>query len=247
MPGYVLDERDRGLWDMGNNSRTCERFTFNFMEDAFFCSNCPNFSSTTSVWLCVFHTSLFQTIVNAKCSKNLRFSLNELSLGYPTGFPVINNLIGMICIMVSRCSWCSNSNWFNFVASTGLVVTAVLLFFYLIHIVERLKFVPWLAIELLYCATWTLFYMIAALVVAVKGGRDDAWAAAGFFGFVGAILYASDCYTKYKSWRDGIPAQGCWRSGTSAAIPTFRRKLEGDNKKYRCWVHVTISCSYKVK
>ncbi|GFR31849.1 CKLF-like MARVEL transmembrane domain-containing protein 4 [Trichonephila clavata] len=92
---------------------------------------------------------------------------------------IVNNIIGMICIMVSGCSWCSNSNWFNFVASTGLTVTGLLLLCYLVHIIERLKFVPWLAIELLYCATWTLFYMIAALVVAVKGGRDDAWAAAG--------------------------------------------------------------------
>lgn len=120
----------------------------------------------------------------------------------------VNNIIGMICIMASSCSWCSNSNWFNFVASTGLTVTLLLLLFYFFHIIEKLKFIPWLAIELLYCATWTLFYMIAALVVAVKGGRDDAWAAAGFFGFVGAILYAADCYTKYKSWKDGIPAQG---------------------------------------
>ncbi|GBM83364.1 hypothetical protein AVEN_73150-1 [Araneus ventricosus] len=142
----------------------------------------------------------------------------------------------MICILVSKCSYCSNSNWFNFVASTGLTVTGLLLVLYLTHIVEKLKFFPWLAVELLYSATWTLFYiiavdvvikefceflqellysatwtlfyMIAALVVAVKGGRDDAWAAAGFFGFVGAILYAADCYTKYKSWRDGVPAQG---------------------------------------
>ncbi|XP_042908382.1 CKLF-like MARVEL transmembrane domain-containing protein 7 [Parasteatoda tepidariorum] len=121
---------------------------------------------------------------------------------------IVNNIIGMICIMASGCSWCSNSNWFNFVASTGLTVTFVLLVFYFFHIIEKLKFVPWLAIELLYAATWTLFYMIAALVVAVKGGRDDAWAAAGFFGFAGAILYAADCYTKYKYWKDGIPAQG---------------------------------------
>ncbi|XP_054722540.1 MARVEL domain-containing protein 1-like [Uloborus diversus] len=131
----------------------------------------------------------------------------------------VNNVVGMICIMASSCSWCSNSNWFNFVASTGLTVTLLLLLLYFFHLVERLKFVPWLAIELLYGATWTLFYMIAALVVAVKGGRDDAWAAAGFFGFVGAILYAADCYNKYKSWRDGVPAQGEKQLGAMGMPP----------------------------
>ncbi|XP_035214504.1 MARVEL domain-containing protein 1-like [Stegodyphus dumicola] len=145
-----------------------------------------------------------------KPSISLRFdpSYVRTTSGMLKVLEVVNNIIGMICIMVSSCSWCSNSNWFNFVASTGLTVTLLLLVFYFFHIIEKLKFVPWLAIELLYGATWTLFYMIAALVVAVKGGRDDAWAAAGFFGFVGAILYAADCYNKYKCWRDGIPAQG---------------------------------------
>ncbi|GFU64035.1 CKLF-like MARVEL transmembrane domain-containing protein 4 [Trichonephila clavipes] len=110
----------------------------------------------------------------------------------------VNNIIGMICIMVSGCSWCSNSNWFNFVASTGLTVTGLLLLCYLVHIIERLKFVPWLAIELLYCATWTLFYMIAALVVAVKGGRDDAWAAAGESDF--KWLLVSLVRAVWESW-----------------------------------------------
>lgn len=141
---------------------------------------------------------------------NVRFDASYVKT-FPGALKVaecVNNVVGMICIMASSCSWCSNSNWFNFVASTGLTVTLLLLVFYFFHIIEKLKFIPWLAIELLYAATWTLFYMIAALVVAVKGGRDDAWAAAGFFGFVGAILYAADCYTKYKYWKDGIPAQG---------------------------------------
>lgn len=121
---------------------------------------------------------------------------------------VVNSVIGMLCIIASQCNYCSASNWFNFVASTSFFVTLIMLFLYLYHIIEKLRFIPWLKAEFGYCAVWTLFYAIAAIIMAVKGTQDDAWAAAAFFGFVGTGLYGFDAFLKFKGWRRGDSAQG---------------------------------------
>ncbi|XP_076331326.1 CKLF-like MARVEL transmembrane domain-containing protein 8 [Tachypleus tridentatus] len=121
---------------------------------------------------------------------------------------IVFDLLGFICVEVSRCSTCSPSSWFAFVAMTGFWITLILLVFYLFHVIEKMSFIPWIRLELAYCGIWTVLSFIAALVVSVKGTQDDAWAAAGFFGFLTMFLYGADTYYKYKAWKRGDPAQG---------------------------------------
>ncbi|XP_067120998.1 proteolipid protein 2-like [Centruroides vittatus] len=121
---------------------------------------------------------------------------------------VVNNVVGLLCIIASQCHYCSASNWFNFVASTSFFVTLILLVLYFYHIIEKLRFIPWLKAEFGYCAVWTLFYAIAAIIMSVKGSQDDAWAAAAFFGFVGTGLYGADAFLKFKALQRGDSAQG---------------------------------------
>lgn len=73
------------------------------------------------------------------------------------------NLLGFICIEASGTfSYHSRGSWFNFVAMTGFWFTGILLIFYLFHIIEKFYKLPWLKIEFVFCALWTLFYLIAA-------------------------------------------------------------------------------------
>ncbi|GIY21662.1 hypothetical protein CDAR_124491 [Caerostris darwini] len=52
---HVQEAKDDGLKDMGflgNNSYTCGRISYHYLEDAFFCSSCPSCLFTTASRLC---------------------------------------------------------------------------------------------------------------------------------------------------------------------------------------------------
>ncbi|XP_013787640.1 MARVEL domain-containing protein 1-like [Limulus polyphemus] len=156
------------------------------------------------------HTSTTVTSSTTKVSPIIRFDKSYIRTvpGILKVVQVVINLIGFICAQVALCSLCSESNWFSFVSMTAFWVTLILLIFYLFHVIEKTHIIPWLLVELVYCGVWTIFYLIAALVVSVNGRYDNAWAAAGFFGFVAMLLYGTDTFLKYKAWRTGEIAQG---------------------------------------
>ncbi|OXA64018.1 CKLF-like MARVEL transmembrane domain-containing protein 4 [Folsomia candida] len=77
-----------------------------------------------------------------------------------------------------------NANWFAFVAFGGLLITLILFLLFLFHLVEKLHFLPWLLIELVYCGIWTFFYFTAATAVASMGHIENPFAAAAFFGYL---------------------------------------------------------------
>ncbi|KAF7269409.1 CKLF-like MARVEL transmembrane domain-containing protein 4 [Rhynchophorus ferrugineus] len=127
--------------------------------------------------------------------------------GYLKIAQIIVNLLGFICIEASGyLSYHSRGSWFNFVAMTAFWVTAILLAFYLFHVVERFYRVPWLKFEFGYCALWTLFYLIAACLAV--SFSNEAYIAAGFFGFCGMTLYAFDAFLKFQGVKTGQLAQG---------------------------------------
>lgn len=73
------------------------------------------------------------------------------------------NLLGFICIEASGVfAYHSRGSWFNFVSMTGFWFTGILLLFYLFHIIEKFYKVPWLKIEFIFCALWSVLYLIAA-------------------------------------------------------------------------------------
>lgn len=55
----------------------------------------------------------------------------------------VNALIGFICAEMASEKFGGASNWFGFVAMTGFWVTLILLVFYMLHLLEKLLFIPW--------------------------------------------------------------------------------------------------------
>ncbi|KAJ8948398.1 hypothetical protein NQ318_009906, partial [Aromia moschata] len=102
------------------------------------------------------------------------------------------DLIGLCLIQASGVySKLSRSEYFSFVSATGMSITCILLFFYLYHIIEKtVPKIPWLKIELGYCALWTLLSLIAAfLTVGLVNGYLNI---AGYFAFAATAVYGLD-------------------------------------------------------
>jgi uncharacterized membrane protein len=89
---------------------------------------------------------------------------------------------------------------------TGFWFTGLLLLFYIFHVIERFFRIPWITIELIFCALWTVLYFIASVLVAVVS--SSAMTAAGFFGFCAMVAYGYDSWLKFVAYRNGDIAQG---------------------------------------
>ena len=116
------------------------------------------------------------------------------------------NLIGFICIEVSKFSHHSRGEFFNFVAMSGFWFSGLMLIFYIFHVVEKFFRIPWLKIEFGFYALWTLLYLIASCLAVFFG--TSAYTAAGFFGFLAMVVYGYDAFLKYGLIRAGAIAQG---------------------------------------
>lgn len=119
---------------------------------------------------------------------------------------IVLNLIGFICIEVSKHSHHSRGEYFNFVAMCGFWFSGLMLIFYTFHVVEKFFRIPWLKIELGFYGIWVLMYLIASCLAVTFG--TGAYTAAGFFGFLAMIIYAYDAFLKYQLVRAGAIAQG---------------------------------------
>jgi hypothetical protein len=100
------------------------------------------------------------------------------------------------------------AEWTDFVTMTAFWVSGILLILYLLHVIEKFHVIPWMMIEMIFCCLWSFFFFTAALDLAIKAPRVDAFGAASFFGFAAMILYGFDGYLKFKGWRAGQLAQG---------------------------------------
>lgn len=119
---------------------------------------------------------------------------------------IVLNLIGFICIEASKYSHLSRGEYFNFVAMCGFWFSGLMLIFYIFHVVEKFFKIPWLKIEFVFYALWTLLYLIAAILAVTF--NSGAYTAAGFFGFLAMVVYGYDAFLKYQLIRSGAIAQG---------------------------------------
>lgn len=119
---------------------------------------------------------------------------------------IVLNLIGFICIEVSYFSHLSRGSFFNTVAMIGFWFSGIMLVFYLFHVCEKFHKIPWLKIEMYFCAAWTLLYMLASSLAAAA--NVEAFQAAAFFGYCAMIAYGYDAFLKYKAVSAGEIAQG---------------------------------------
>lgn len=156
------------------------------------------------------HTTTTVTTTTTTTQPSIRFDPSYIRTlpGLLKAVQVALNLLGFICITVSRYSNHSRGGWFNTVAMIGFWFTGILLVLYLFHIVEKFFKMPWLKIECIFCVTWTVFYLLAASLAADFARVSEAFAVAAFFGFCAMIAYGYDAWLKYNAVRSGALAQG---------------------------------------
>ena len=94
---------------------------------------------------------------------------------------------------------------------TAFWVTGILLIMYVLHVIEKFHVIPWLLIEMIFCGTWSLFYLSTGIDCAVKANQyasTSSLAATSVFSFVTLIVYGYDTFINYSEWRAGQLAQG---------------------------------------
>lgn len=119
-------------------------------------------------------------------------------------------LLTFIFVM-SGPAYYSGAGWATFVSSIGLFVTTCLLTLYMFKVVDTLPNINWIVIEMVFCFAWTIFFFIAACVLAVAAAQFSGtlpWAIAAFFAFGGMCAYGFDCYLKFLSWKHNEKASG---------------------------------------
>jgi hypothetical protein len=154
------------------------------------------------------HTTTTTMTSNTTIQTNTRFDPSYIRTwhGILKCAQIVLNLLGFICIEVSGFSFHSRGSYFIFVSMTGFWFTALLLLFYLFHLIEKFYKIPWLKIELVFCALWTLMYLIAACLAATFG--VEAYSVAAFFGFCAMVVYGGDAFLKFRAVKGGQLAQG---------------------------------------
>ncbi|XP_055921931.1 CKLF-like MARVEL transmembrane domain-containing protein 8 [Eupeodes corollae] len=119
---------------------------------------------------------------------------------------IVFNLLGFISIQVSAFSHHSRGSYFSSIAMTGFWFTVLMLAAYLFHVCEKFYKIPWLKIEMYFCALWTVLYLFAACFAATFA--SGAYKVGALFGFIAMCLYGYDAFLKYNAVRRGEIAQG---------------------------------------
>ncbi|CAH2105133.1 unnamed protein product [Euphydryas editha] len=153
---------------------------------------------------------------------NIRFDPSYLKTipGILKIVQTVCSLLGFICIQFSRQNNAGKGSYFSWISMIAFWFTGILLGFYLFHMVEKFYRIPWLKIEFVFTALWTLLYLIAAILAVTV--HDDPHSAAAFFGFTATLAYAVDAYLKWRAARAGGLAQGTRvvsQQTTSVAAP----------------------------
>ncbi|EYB99694.1 hypothetical protein Y032_0120g891 [Ancylostoma ceylanicum] len=90
-------------------------------------------------------------------------------------------LLCFLCVLIGGPGYYTGAGWATFVSSVGLCVSTTLLFLYVFRVVDALPQVPWIVGEMCFYFAWTIFFFIAASVLAVAAARFAAtggWAVA---------------------------------------------------------------------
>lgn len=79
------------------------------------------------------------------------------------------DLVGFICIQVSKFGHQPRGSFFSTVAMTGFWFTGIMFLLYLFQIVYKAQRIPWLQIEMWFSAAITLFFLLASALAADMG------------------------------------------------------------------------------
>lgn len=154
------------------------------------------------------HTTRTTVTTNTRVETTLRFDKSYVKTipGILKIAQLVLNIVGFISISASGLSYYSRAEYFNTVAMTGFWFTGILLAFYLFHVIEKFYKVPWLKIEMIFCAIWVILYLIASCLAVTAG--FEGYSVAGVFGFIAMVTYGYDAWLKYNGVRNGELAQG---------------------------------------
>ncbi|XP_053599950.1 CKLF-like MARVEL transmembrane domain-containing protein 4 isoform X2 [Plodia interpunctella] len=154
------------------------------------------------------HTTTTTVTSSTTVQTNLRFDPLYVRTipGILKVVQVVSSLIGFLCIQLSRYSHLSKGAYFIWISMFAFWFSGILLFLYLFHMVEKFYKIPWLKIEFVFCALWTLLYLIAASIA--TSVYDGGYSAGAFFGFAATLAYAIDAFLKWRAVRAGGLAQG---------------------------------------
>jgi len=151
----------------------------------------------------------------------------HLDVSYIKTLPGILRIVELVlCIIVFICavSACSWANWYGnggacgwagFVGFVGFLLVTTWLLFYLFHVHDVSANVPWLLIELIIYAVWTLFFFIAGIASAVAASEvqnvtyyntyyarvRDGSAAGSFFAFAAAGVFGFQTFLLFRDWQ----------------------------------------------
>lgn len=121
----------------------------------------------------------------------------------------VTSLIGFICAQTVRTKvYQAAGGWYTFVTMPAFFISSSLVLFYVFHIVERFKGLPWLIIEMAYAIAWSILFFIAGSVAATRIRKDPPWGAATFFAFLAMALFGYEAVLKFRRWQSNKPAQG---------------------------------------
>ncbi|XP_046354492.2 plasmolipin-like [Haliotis cracherodii] len=129
-------------------------------------------------------------------------------VGYVKSIPGILKIVEFVlCIIVLICTsvvyWVPyGAGWIQFVAVAACVVVALLFIFHFLHIFEKLPG-PWPLIEFVCYIVFTIFFLISAIVAAVRGGWHGSIAATAFFCFATTAVFGVDTFFQYRGWQTG--------------------------------------------
>ncbi|XGW19726.1 hypothetical protein V3C99_003513 [Haemonchus contortus] len=173
--------------------------------------NEPRYTTTTTVVETTEYMSPSDSPTYAVTGPNVDFSYVRTLGGIMKCVCIALCLLCFLCVLIGGPGYYSGAGWATFVSSVGLCVSTTLLFLYLFRVVDALPQVPWIVGEMCFCFAWTIFFFIAACVLAVAAARFTAtggWAVAAFFAFGAMCAYGFDCYLKFLSWKNNEVATG---------------------------------------
>jgi len=113
---------------------------------------------------------------------------------------LVQMVLDVLSFTLSMISWFT-VGWFNVVSISAFSFTSILLALHLFHIVDTLQPTTVIITELVYCALYAVFFLIASTIAATYAAVSGSMALATIFGFACMVLYGIDACLKYKMWK----------------------------------------------
>lgn len=165
------------------------------------------------------------------------------------------DLVGFICIQVSKFGHNGRGEFFSSVSMTGFWFTGIMFLLYLFQVVYKATRIPWLQIEMWFCAIITLCFLLASSLAADMG--TGAFIAAAVSSIISIVYWYVSINHTFYSHSFSVFAQ-CVRMATMhfsstgsckaqplscSELPSYQRhKWPNSLKRAPCGIYSFKSC-----